>query len=67
LEHSAEYASPPRFYREDSSEILNGPELAASVPIGLSTAAQVSVGCRDYVLEDGPDVMNSSYSADLVP
>jgi hypothetical protein len=26
----------------------------------MSTAAQVSVGSRDYVLEDGPDVTNSS-------
>jgi hypothetical protein len=33
VEKSAEYASPPRFYREDSSEILNDPELAASTPI----------------------------------
>jgi hypothetical protein len=60
LEHAAEYASPPRFLREDSSEIQNDPELAAAAPIGLSTAAQVSVGSRDYVLENGPDVMNSS-------
>jgi hypothetical protein len=26
----------------------------------LNTAAQVSVGSRDFVLENGPDVMNSS-------
>jgi hypothetical protein len=60
LEKSAEYASPPSFYREDSSEILNDPELDASAPVWLSTAAQVSVGSRDFVLENGPDVMNSS-------
>jgi hypothetical protein len=33
LEKSAESASPPRFYREDSAAILNDPELAASVPL----------------------------------
>jgi hypothetical protein len=60
LEHSAEYASLPRFLRGDSSEIQNNPELDAAASFGLSTAAQVSVGSRDYVLENGPDVMNSS-------
>jgi hypothetical protein len=67
LEHSTKYASLPRFYREDSSEILNDPELAASVPIGLSPAAQVSVGSRDYVLEDGPDVMKSRSQSTRTP
>jgi hypothetical protein len=60
LEKCAEYESPPRFFREDSSEILNDPELATSVPIWMNTAAQVSVGSRNLVLENGPDVMNSS-------
>jgi hypothetical protein len=60
LEHSAGYASPPCFLREDCSEIQNDPELAAAVPLGLSIAAQVSVGSGDYVSETGPDVMNSS-------
>jgi hypothetical protein len=60
IEHSVGYTSPPRFLREDCSEIQNDPELAAAVPLGLSIAAQVSVGSRDYVLETGPDVMNSS-------
>jgi hypothetical protein len=39
LERSAEYASAPRFFREDSAELLNDPELAASVPLWMSTAA----------------------------
>jgi hypothetical protein len=60
LEHSAGYASPPSFLREDCSEIQNDPELVATVPLGLSIAAQVSVGSRDFVSETGPDVMNSS-------
>jgi hypothetical protein len=60
LEKCAEYESSPRFFREDSSEILNDPELAAAVPRWMNTAAQVSVGSRDLVLENGPDTMNSS-------
>jgi hypothetical protein len=60
LEHSAGYASSPRFLREDCSEIQNDPELAAAVPVGLAIASQASVGGRDYVLESGPGVMNSS-------
>jgi hypothetical protein len=56
----AEYESSPRFYREDSDAIRSDPELAAAVPVWSNTAAQVSVGSRDLVLEDGPDTMNSS-------
>jgi hypothetical protein len=60
LEKCAEFETSPRFFREDSAEILNDPELAASVPLWMNIAAQVSVGSRDLVREDGPDTMNSS-------
>jgi hypothetical protein len=60
LEKCAEYETSPRSFREDSSEILNDPELAAAVPIWMNTAAPISVGSRDLVLENGPDVSNSS-------
>jgi hypothetical protein len=40
--------------------VQNDPVLSAAVPQLLSTAAQVSVGSRDLVLENGPDIMNSS-------
>jgi hypothetical protein len=60
LDKCAEYESSQRFFREDSSEILNDPELAVAVPIWMNTAAQVSVGGRDLVLENGPDTMKSS-------
>jgi hypothetical protein len=60
LEKCAEYETSPRFYGEDSDEIRSNPELAAAVPLWMNVAAQVSVGSRDLVLENGPDVMNSS-------
>jgi hypothetical protein len=41
LECSAGYASPPRFLRENCSEIQNDPELAAAVPVGLAIASQL--------------------------
>jgi hypothetical protein len=60
LEKWAEYETSPRFSREDSDEIRSNPELAAAVSLSMNIAAQVSVGSRDLVLENGPDVMNSS-------
>jgi hypothetical protein len=60
LEKCAEYESSPRFFREESDEILSNAELAAAVPLWMNIAAQVSVGSRDLVLENGPDVMKSS-------
>jgi hypothetical protein len=50
----------PRFFREDSDEILSNPELAAAVPLWMNIAAQVSVGSRDLVPKNGPVVSNSS-------
>jgi hypothetical protein len=60
VEKCEECESPPRFIREDSSEITDDPVLSASVPIWMNTAEQISVGSRPLVREDGPDVMNSS-------
>jgi hypothetical protein len=60
LEKCAEYESTPRFLREDSSEIPSNPELATAVPAWMNTSAQVSVGGRDLVLENGHNTMNSS-------
>jgi hypothetical protein len=50
----------PNFFRDDSDMIRNDPILSVDVPRMLNTAAQVSVGCRDFVLENGPDVLHSS-------
>jgi hypothetical protein len=55
-----EFSDTPKFYREDSDFVRNDPVLAAAVPIMMSTAAQVSVGSRDFVLENGPDILSSS-------
>jgi hypothetical protein len=60
LKGVAEFEISPRFYREDSEEIRSNPDLAASVPLWMNIAAQVSTGGRDLVLENGPDMMNSS-------
>jgi hypothetical protein len=60
MEKCAEYESPPRFIREDSSEITEDPVLSASVPLWMNTAEQISVGGRPLVLENDPDVMHSS-------
>jgi hypothetical protein len=45
---------------QKSDEYESPPELAASVPLWMNIAAQVSTGTRPLVLEDGPDTMNSS-------
>jgi hypothetical protein len=60
LEKCEEYETSPRFFREDSEEIRSNPELAASVTLWMNIAAQISTGSRDMVLDNGPDVMNSS-------
>jgi hypothetical protein len=59
-EKIGEFEPLPNFCREDSDMVQSDPVLAAAVPHMLNTAAQVSVGSRDFVLEDGPDIMNSS-------
>jgi hypothetical protein len=59
-EKAGEFETIPKFLREDSESVQSDPVLAAAVPIMLTTAAQVSVGSRNLVSEDGPDVMNSS-------
>jgi hypothetical protein len=58
LSSASEYEVCPRILREDSSELT--PEQAEVAPLLLNISAQVSVGSRDLVDEDGPDVMNSS-------
>jgi hypothetical protein len=59
-EKCAAFESSPRFHRSDSGFVQSDPILADKVPQILSAAAQVSVGSRNFVLEEGPDVMNSS-------
>jgi hypothetical protein len=59
LEKCAEFESSPRFFREDSSELLSDPEFATVIPSWMNIAAQTSVGGRDLILENGPDTMNS--------
>jgi hypothetical protein len=61
LEKAVEFDDVPKFYREDSEMVQETPILAPTVPHMLNTAAQVSVGSRDFVLENGPDVFNSSH------
>jgi hypothetical protein len=60
VEKAGEFAEIPKFCREDCEMVQSDPVLAAAVPVTLNTAAQVSVGSRDYVLENGPGVMNST-------
>jgi hypothetical protein len=60
VEKAADYADIPKFYCEDCEMVQNDSVLSAAIPQLLNTAAQVSVGSRDFVLEIGPDVMNSS-------
>jgi hypothetical protein len=59
-EKIGDFESLPNFCREDSDMVQSDPVLAAAVPHLLNTAAQVSVGSRDFVFENGPDVTNSS-------
>jgi hypothetical protein len=59
-EKCADFETSPQFYRSDSDFAQSDPILASSVPHILSTAAQVSVGSRNFVLEEGPDIVNSS-------
>jgi hypothetical protein len=58
-EKFANFTSTPHFIREDSEEIRNDSVLAA-VPELLTLAAQVSIGGRNRVLGEGPNVSNSS-------
>jgi hypothetical protein len=59
VEKTGEFEAIPKFCREDCEMVQRDPVLAAAVPIMLNIAAQVSVGSRDLVLENGPDAMNS--------
>jgi hypothetical protein len=60
IEKCAEYEVPQRILREDSSDLQSDAALASVAPTWLNMASQASVGGRGLVLEDGPDVMNSS-------
>jgi hypothetical protein len=59
-EKVTEMDPPPTFCREDDDMVRNDPVLSEAVPKMLNIAAQISVGNREFVLENGPDVMNSS-------
>jgi hypothetical protein len=56
------YVSAPVFYSADSSEF--GGLKPEKVSLWMHTAAQVSIGGRRQVLEDGPDVCNSESDSD---
>jgi hypothetical protein len=56
-------AECPRFFPSDSQE-FGGLDIADSVPRWIHMAAQVSVGGRKQVLEDGADVCNSESDSD---
>jgi hypothetical protein len=51
-------AYTPVFLKEDSPQVTTS-ENADKVPVWMNIAAQVAIGNRRMVLEDGPDVMNS--------
>jgi hypothetical protein len=53
------YGHPPIFLKEDSEPITSNDETAMKVPMWMNIAAQVAIGSRKMVLEDGPDKMNS--------
>jgi hypothetical protein len=59
-ESMAEFVVPPTLCRSDSEIVQGDPVFAAAAPELLTLAAQVSVGSRSLVLENGPEVMNSS-------
>jgi hypothetical protein len=63
LSACTKYADPPRFFPSDSQE-FGGLDIAVSVPLWMHMAAQVSVGGRKQVLEDGADVCNSESDSD---
>jgi hypothetical protein len=50
----------PKFCRLDSDIVQRDPVFAAAAPEMLTLATQVSVGSSTLVLENGPNVMNSS-------
>jgi hypothetical protein len=59
LSNVEKFENPPRILRADSSDLAES-EFAPAVPLWLNIANQVSVGSRNLVLEDGPDIHNSS-------
>jgi hypothetical protein len=52
------FESPPAFYSADSQS-FGGLDIVEKVPLWMHTAAQVSIGGRKQILEDGADVCNS--------
>jgi hypothetical protein len=62
LEACQFFTDQPRFYREDCEEIRNSEALSDNVPLWMNTAALVSTGSRQQVLECGADAMSSSDS-----
>jgi hypothetical protein len=59
---SFKYEAPPAFYSADSQDF--GGIDPAKVRLWMHTAAQVSIGGRSTVLEDGADVCNSESDSD---
>jgi hypothetical protein len=59
-ERLGEFESIQNFCREDSEMVQSDTVLTATVPHMLNTTAEVSVGSRDFIPENDPDVMNSS-------
>jgi hypothetical protein len=52
------FANPPKFFPDDSQD-FSGFDIADKVPLWMHTAAQVSIGGRKQVREDGKDVWDS--------
>jgi hypothetical protein len=56
------YEAPPAFYSADA-ESFGGID-PAKVPLWMHTAAQISIGARSAILEDGADTCNSESDSD---
>jgi hypothetical protein len=52
------FENPPRFFSSESSD-FGGLEIPGEVSGWMNTAAQVSIGGRRQVMEDGNEVCNS--------
>jgi hypothetical protein len=52
------FENPPRFFSSNCGD-FGGLDIAAQVPKWMYTAAQISIGGRNQVLENGNDVCNS--------
>jgi hypothetical protein len=58
LSACSKYENPPAFFPAGSQD-FDGLDIADKIQLWMHTAAQVSIGGRSQVLENGPDTFNS--------